>query len=132
MTEGQEGDEYIITRLDHVVPALNIINTYGHQESRTSKDDITASWLRLQKDMEEIDNRGEAVLLIGDHNRAVGSDLWGITGNHSKVSMGGQLIRDMIIEKDYVILKHIAIGGPWTWVQRGNETVRSCLDIAIG
>ena len=50
VTEGKEGDEYIISRLDHVIPAINIVNIYGQQESRTSKDEITASWLRLQKD----------------------------------------------------------------------------------
>ena len=72
MTEGKEGDEYIITRFDHVVPALNLVNIYGQQESKTSNDDITASWLRLQKDMEDIEDRGEALLLLGDLNRAVG------------------------------------------------------------
>ena len=25
----------------------------------------------------------------------------------------------------------MAVGGPWTWVKRGNETIKSCLDIAI-
>ena len=109
VTEGQEEDEYIITRFDHVVPALNVVNIYGHQESRTSKDEILASWLRLQKDLEEIDDRGEAFLLLGDLNRAVGSDEWGITGNHSKVSYGGQHIRDIVKEKDYVILNNMAV-----------------------
>ena len=134
VTEGQEGDEYIITRYDHVivVPALNLINIYGQQESRISTDEISASWLRLQKDLEEIDDRGEALLLIGDVNRAVGSDQWGVTGNHDRVSHGGQLIRDMLREKDYVILNNMAVGGPWIWVKRGNEMVRSCLDLVIG
>ena len=112
MTEGQEGDEYIITRFDHVVPALNLVNIYGQQESRSSKDEISASWLRLQKDLEEIDDRGEALLLIVDVNRAVGSDQWGVTDNHDRVSHGGQLIRDMLREKDNVILNNMAVGGP--------------------
>ena len=74
VTEGKEGDEYIFSRLDHVIPAINIVNIYGQQESRTSKDEITASWLRLQKDLEEIEEKGEAVLILGDLNRAIGSD----------------------------------------------------------
>ena len=74
VTEGKDGDEYIISRLEHVVPALNVVNIYGQQESRTGKDEITASWLRLRKDLEEIEDRGEAVLVLGDLNRAIGSD----------------------------------------------------------
>ena len=114
-----------------MVPPVNIINIYGQQESRTSKDDITASWLRLEKDLEDIESRGEALLLLGDLNRAIGSDQLGITGNNDKVSHGGQLIRDMMVEKDYVVLNNMASGGPWTWVQRGNNSIKSCLDIAL-
>ena len=69
--EGTNGDEYNIIRLDHVKPALNIINYYGAQESRTAKEDIMQSWYRLMKDMRDIEGRGEACLLIGDLNRAV-------------------------------------------------------------
>ena len=128
VAEGKEGDEYLITRLDHVVPALNIVNIYGEQESRTGKDQILSSWLKLTKDLEEIEDRKEAVLIFGDLNRAIGSDEWGISGNHDRVLYGGELVRDMLKNKDYVLLK----GGPWTWVQRGKEWIRSCLDLAIG
>ena len=96
VTEGKDGDEYIISRMEHVVPALNVVNIYGQQESRTGKDEITASWLRLRKDLEEIEDRGEAVLVLGDLNRAIGSDQWGVTGNKSNLSHGGQYIRDMV------------------------------------
>ena len=89
VTEGKEWDEYIITRLGNVVPAVNIINIYGHQESRMTKDEITESWFRLCKDLEEIETKGEALLIIGDLNRAMGSDQGGVTGNHEKVSYGG-------------------------------------------
>ena len=46
--EGTDGDEYIITRLDHVIPAINIVTVYGDQESRVGKDSILSSWLRLK------------------------------------------------------------------------------------
>ena len=32
--EGEDKDEYIITRLDHIKPAINIINIYGGIEDR--------------------------------------------------------------------------------------------------
>ena len=86
-----EDDEYVITRIDNVVPALNIVNIYGQQESRTPNDQIYESWVRLSNDLNEIDMRGEAVLIMGDLNRAVGSDDRGVLGNHDRVSYGGQL-----------------------------------------
>ena len=62
---------------------------------------------------------------------AIGSDQDGVIGNHEKVSYGGQYIRDFVKEKDHVILNNMATGGPWTWVKRGDDTIKSCLDIAI-
>ena len=89
MKKGRESDEYIITRLDHVTPPKNIVNIYGQQESRTSNDDSLESCRRLHEDLLQIDDYGEAVLLIGDMNRAVGSDDLGDVDNSSKVSYGG-------------------------------------------
>ena len=127
----EEDDEYVIIRLDHVIPALNIINIYGSQESRTPNDDVLESWTRLEKDLDDIVGRGEAFLIMGDLNRAVGSDEWGVDGNHDKVSYGGQLVRNMIKERNCTVLNNMAEGGPWTWFQRGKENIKSCLDLAI-
>ena len=41
--EGRDGDEYIITRYDHVKPAMNIVNIYGEQEGRSTKENIEKS-----------------------------------------------------------------------------------------
>ena len=131
--EGQDGDEYIITRLDHVMPAVNIVNIYGEQESRAGKDRILSSWLRLRQDLKSIEQRGEAVMIIGDMNRAVGADELGVPGNKDKVSYGGELIREMIKHEEYVLINSLSmvVGGPWTWIQRGNPEIRSCLDLGI-
>ena len=85
--EGIDGDEYNIVRLDHVQPPVNIINYYGSQESRTANEDILQSWYRLQKHMRDIHVRGEACLLIGDLNRAVGAGRWGVNGNKENFHM---------------------------------------------
>ena len=109
VAEGKEDtDEYIIVRLDHVVPAVNLVNIYGSQECRTSNDDILDGWSRLVKDIEEIISRGEAFLIMGDLNRAVGSDELGVHGNHDRVSYGGKLVRELIKEKNCVILNNMA------------------------
>ena len=45
VAEGREGDEYLITRYDHIYPLLNIVNYYGEQEKgdeeRGRKEKIT-------------------------------------------------------------------------------------------
>ena len=46
VVEGREGDEYIVTRFDTTVPAINVINIYGSQEGRVDEDEIEKSWLR--------------------------------------------------------------------------------------
>ena len=46
VTESEKGDEYLITRLDHCLPPINIIAFDGMQESKAEKDDIINSWER--------------------------------------------------------------------------------------
>ena len=90
VAEGRLDDEYIITRFDHVVPAVNIINIYGQQESRTPREEILESWLRLREDLVRIANSGEAILIGGDLSRAVGSEQsWANRGKpKTKVPVG--------------------------------------------
>ena len=116
VTEGKEDDEYIVTRFENTLPALNIINIYGTQESRTNDGEIERSWLRLMKDVSEIEKRGEALLIIGDMNRKVGNVEYGVKGNTSKTSYGGQLIRNMVKSGQYVLINNLdlVVGGPWT------------------
>jgi hypothetical protein len=47
-------------------------------------------------------------------NRAAGSDKLGVVGNHDKVFYGGQLLREMVKEKNFVTLNNMAEEGPWT------------------
>ena len=129
--EGVEDDEYLITRLDHCHPALNIVNVYGSQESRSGKDEIFESWRRLMKSVDEIFSRGESVLLLGDFNRSIGNDELGVPGNHPKVSYGGKLVRETLAEGRLVLLNSMAEGGPFTWVNPANSENKSCLDLAM-
>ena len=64
---------------------MNIVNIYGEQEGRSTKENIEKSWLRLYDDIKTIDDKGEHVMIVGDLNRAVGNDKWGIIGNNRKV-----------------------------------------------
>ena len=61
-------------------------------------------WNRLSQDLKAIENRGESTLLIGDLNRAIGDGEWGVEGNKTHVTFGGQLVRDLLASKKYVLL----------------------------
>ena len=90
VAEGRQGDEYIITRLDHVEPAVNVVNIYGDQEKgdleQGSQEKVLEDWKRLLEDLGEIERRREHVLVIGDMNRAVGAGEWGVPGNKPRLS----------------------------------------------
>ena len=133
VAEGTEEDEYIITRIDKTVPAVNIVNIYGSQESRSTNDDIEKGWYRLMKDIKDIEARKEAVIIIGDMNRHVGSGEDGIKGNKIYISYGGQLIRNLIRDRRYILINNLDIvqGGPWTWQDRKDISRKSCLDLCI-
>ena len=80
--EGEDNEEYLITRLEHVSPPVNITNDYGGQESRMSREDILESWAQLRKEIKEIEECEEGLVCIGDYNRAIGDDELGVAGNH--------------------------------------------------
>ena len=40
-------DEYMVTRLDHVKPALNIVHIYGQNEGRAGQAKILAGWTKI-------------------------------------------------------------------------------------
>ena len=70
--EGLENDEYLITRLDHVSPPVNIMNVYGGQETRMTNQEILDNWINMKAEIMEIKNRDEGLILIGDINRSIG------------------------------------------------------------
>ena len=96
--EGQDEDEYIITRIDRFNPALNVINCYGEQR-KIKKEEMEEKWERLRRDMEDIRTRNEFCLLAGDLNKLVGCDEWGVPGNNQEVSPGGRLLRVLLASK---------------------------------
>ena len=133
--EGEDKDEYIVTRLNNVVPAINIINVYGGTESRMTKQEVLENWTKLKKEITEIKEREEWLVLIGDLNRAIGSGSLGVEGNHQGVSYGGGLVRELLDgdRKEYFLVNGLkeTEGGPWTWVSRADSRVKSCIDLVI-
>ena len=131
--EGEQGDEYLVTRLEAFTPALTIINCYGEQR-KVGKEVVEAKWGRLRKAMEEVRARGELCLLVGDLNKLVGCDEWGVEGNHPEVSPGGRLLREMFMTREWVLVnslgEEVVQGGPHTRVDPATSGM-SCLDLFI-
>ena len=100
--EGENDDEYLITRLDHVYQPINIVNVYSGQESHMSRKEVLDTWLRLKREIDLILDRQEGVIMVGDYNRSLGNNELGIKGNHDKISYGGQLMREMLEDKQII------------------------------
>ena len=131
--EGVKGDEYLITRHSQFKVPINVINVYGECESRSSKDVIEEKWFRLEAEIHKIEMRGEYVVLCGDFNKHVG-DI--VKDNHTKVSVGGNLVRNFLANNRYTLLNSTnkACGGPFTRYNPGcpsNNQAKSCLDLCI-
>ena len=51
VSEGKEGNEYIVTRHSQFVVPINVINIYGEVESRATNDSVESKWTEI---MEEV------------------------------------------------------------------------------
>ena len=131
--EGIEGDEYLITKHTQFAVPINVINIYGEVETRAKNNDIQDRWYRILSELKKIELLGEHAVLIGDMNKHVG-DI--IKGNHTKVSYGGKLIKELLNSKKYVLLNsnYKVQGGPYTRfnpAHPNNDGFKSCLDLVI-
>ena len=71
MSEGLEGNEYIVTRHSQFKVPINIINISGDVESRTPVDVIDKKWEEILKEISKIEAREELLIVIGDLNKHV-------------------------------------------------------------
>ena len=115
--EGQFNDEYIITRVANFSPALNVVNCYGEQR-KLKNTEVEAKWSRLMKELANVRARNEFCLLAGDLNKLVGCDFLGIPGNHSELSYGGKLLRELLSTENWFLIngmgEEVVLGGPFT------------------
>ena len=111
----------MVTRLDNFMTPINIVNIYGEQESRTSKEELEDNWNEVLEILADIDAKSEAALVVGDLNKKVGNM---IKNNHPKVSVGKEMIKELIGTGKYILVNAIknAVGGPFK-VQHGGPFV---------
>ena len=119
-TEGIDKDEYIITRHSHFYNPVNVVNIYGEQESRVKEVDIENRWARIYEEVLKIQNRKEACIILGDLNKHIGNDDLGVKDNHPKISFGGELVRALLSEGEFICLNnHPNTVHRWTIYQGG-------------
>ena len=87
--EGWEDNEYILTRHSQFQPPINVLNIYGQQECRVSKDIVERHWNEVLYVMSKLESRNKLLIAIGDANRSVGN---ASTNNDPKVSFGGEMV----------------------------------------
>ena len=131
--EGEKDDEFLIVRLDNFHPPICIVNHYGEQEGSSGKGIVEAKWQRLRIELDKIKVRGEECLFVGDFNKMIGNDEFGVAGNHSKISSGGKLVRELLATEEYCLVNNmpVATGGPFTRVDPADPGNKSCLDLII-
>ena len=76
------------------------------------------------------------VILIGDLNKQIGNGIYGVKGNHDKVSHGGKLVHRLLENGNYTLVNNTekCVGGPFTRFypsDPNNEKKRSCLELVI-
>ena len=66
VSEGTNGNEYLITRHSQFVKPLNIINVYGDIESRTPVETIDRKWDEIIEEVAKIEARDEGNIIINN------------------------------------------------------------------
>ena len=111
-----------------------MINIYGEQESRSSKDGILKKWEKVLSEVAKIEAKEEYLIIIGDLNKHIGDIVKG--NENDKVTFGGSLVRDFVSTGTYELVNasNKASGGPFTRYDPSDpnrENKKSLLDLCI-
>ena len=135
VTEGNQLNEFIITRHSEFKIPINVIHVYGQQQSRTPVNILSDHSNEIVEEIVKIEAKDEHVVWLGDFNCSLGSTI--VKGNSDRVSHVGKLLLDFLESTEkYVLLNGSSkeIGGPFTRVEPtdpNDDTKKSILDLII-
>ena len=104
--EGENNDEYLITRHGQFMKPINICNIYGEQEGRNPRNEIEERWSKICEQLKIIEDRNEEAIVIGDMNKLVGNEPLGVKNNNAKVTYGGKLIQQLLKDGKYLLVNN--------------------------
>ncbi len=123
--ESQE-DECIWLTMNNGRVNLRIGVIYNPQESRTSKEQLTSIYARIEQQIQRAHAQQQKIIIMGDLNCKVG-DM--IKGNKQDVTVGGKLLKKILNRNKLIMANNIQMcKGLWTR-QSGNE--KSVIDYMI-
>jgi hypothetical protein len=131
--EGEDNDEFMVTRHGQFMKPINIINVYGEQEGRSKNYEIEERWLKVCSHLKVLEDRNEEAIIIGDMNKLIGNGPYGVAGNNPKVTFGGKLIHKLLSTEKYSLINNseTCSGGPFTREDPSNSNIKSCLSLVI-
>ena len=130
--------EFISVRFEIGKPALCITNMYGGQDS-DRLDLIQSRWEEVRQALEEQEQAGNSVILVGDMNTWMGehseTNPHGIVGNPNKKTSPGAVLLSNWLEGGRVLVNNIGLttGGPGTHIEtqsRGTESVLTLMAVS--
>ena len=134
VTEGTNDEEILVTRHSQFQTPINIVNVYGEQECRTSKEKLEENWESVLTILNEIDRKGECAILLGDLNKHIERE---ITKNpNDKITFGGRLLLELLDTDRYKLINGTEVeqGGPYTRYDPSSpndDEKKSILDLFI-
>ena len=132
--EGKDGKEFIVTRHSQFLVPINVINIYGEQECRTSKEKIKENWDEILEIVNHIEGKGEHVVISGDLNVHLADTITG--NNDDKITYGGSLLLEFLENGNYILINatNLVKDGPYTRYDPSapnDDKKKSALDLFI-
>ena len=96
-------NELVHIRITSVTPALNIVGLYMDVESRDSKEGMTEKVQAMRDKADDLIEKGEAVVVVGDINRP------SIVKDYEKMTAGTKMFADWLAEGSMQLLNDLSI-----------------------
>jgi len=132
--DSYEEEEILIIRIHKGKHPINMVTTYGKQESGEVgvKEEIVQQINLWEQIIIEMQRKEGHVLWIGDLNVKIGNDDRGIAGNHPEVMHGDRMLRKLTKERDLQLINATEkCTGLWTSINTWKKDEKSILDYVI-
>merc|ERR1712072_921575 len=115
------GAEMMWHRMDNGKTKMKIGVIYMPQESRTSLEKLKDIYAKIEQEIEEAQEKGDSILILGDMNCKVGN---ATKGNKEEITKGGRLLMKMVKKyKLKLVNADTRCEGKWTRIEGSSKSV---------